>query len=441
MKKYQSFILIFVYITSITSYLLIGYWIDRSDFLQLLLVDTILFLCFIYFFKYLKNNFRFVYILGIGILFRSLFLFSTPELSNDFYRFLWDGHLMRMGINPFLHMPSQIINQITFPLSDILYNGMGELSQSNYTCYPPLHQFFFLLAAWVSPYSIKGSLFFLHVVMILAAIGNTFLICKLLKKFQIAQHNLVLYVLNPFIIIELAGNLHFEGIMIFFILSAIYLLIKHKNYLAAIVFGLAVSVKLIPLIFLPLIIKKLKIKQGIVFSVVTGATFLLLFMPFFNHEMVSNFFTSIDLYFQTFEFNASIYYIVRSIGYAITGYNIIQTAGLVLAGISFFSILLIALKSNTTQWKQVMQAMMFTLTIYYALSTTVHPWYIAPIIAFSVFTPYRFVILWSFLITLSYIVYSNPGFQENYWLISVEYIIVLIFFLLEKNNVKRLGLN
>ncbi len=432
MDYYHRNIFIFFNIISFCSYLLIGYWIDRSDFLHLLLVDTILFLCFIYFFKYLKNNFRFVYVLGIGILFRSLFLFSTPELSNDFYRFLWDGHLMRMGINPFLHTPSQIINQVTFPLSDILYNGMGELSQSNYTCYPPLHQFFFLLAAWVSPFSIKGSLFFLHVVMMLAAVGNTFLIYKLLKWFKRAPYNLVLYVLNPFIIIELTGNLHFEGIMIFFILSAVYLLVRNKNVVAAMVFGLSVSIKLIPLIFLPLLIKKLKFQKGIVFSVVSGATFLLLFIPFFNHEMVSNFFTSIDLYFQTFEFNASIYYVIRSIGYAITGYNIIKTAGLVLAGISFLLILLIALKSNTTQWKQVMQAMMFTMAVYYALSTTVHPWYIAPIVALSVFTPYRFVILWSFLIILSYIAYSNPNLQENYCLVGIEYVTVFIFFLVEK---------
>ncbi len=438
MKNHHQYIFIFVIIISILLYLYIGYWIDRSEFIHLLLLDTILFLCFFYFFKYFQKRFHFLHILGLGVFFRVLFLYSTPELSNDFYRFLWDGHLMRIGINPFLHTPSQIFDTITFPLADSLYEGMGSLSQSNYTCYPPLHQFFFLLAAWVSPFSINGSLIFLHVIMILASVGNTFLIYKLLKKWNIARSNLVLFALNPFIIIELTGNLHFEGIMIFFIVYSLYLLVKNKYFLAAVMFGLAISIKLVPLILIPLIIHKLKIKKGMVFSVVSGVTFIILFLPFFNHGMINHFFTSLELYFQSFEFNASLYYIIRSIGYAITGHNIIRTAGLVLAAASFLTILLIAFKSNTTQWKQVIQAMMFTMTVFYIFSTTVHPWYIAPIVVLSVFTPYRFVIVWSFLIILSYIAYSNPGFKENIWLIGFEYVTVLITFFVEyKNRLKR----
>ncbi len=439
MKSHHQYIFIFVIIISVFSYLYIGYWIDRSEFIHLLLLDTILFFCFFYFFKYFKKRFHFLHILGLGIFFRVLFLYSTPELSNDFYRFLWDGHLMRIGVNPFLHTPSQIIDKITFPLADSLYEGMGSLSQSNYTCYPPLHQFFFLLAAWFSPFSIKGSLIFLHGIMILASIGNTFLIYKLLKQWNIVRSNLVLFALNPFIIIELTGNLHFEGIMIFFIVCSLYLLVKNQYIFSAVMFGFAISVKLIPLIFIPLLIHKLKIKKGMIFSVVSGLTFIILFLPFFNNGMINHFFTSLELYFQSFEFNASLYYIIRSIGYAITGYNIIQTAGIILAAISFLTILLIACKSNTTQWKQVTRAMMFTMTIFYIFSTIVHPWYIAPIVVLSVFTPYRFVIVWSFLIVLSYIAYSNTGFKENFWLLGIEYGFVLIVFLIENTYIKKLN--
>ncbi len=438
MKKLQTYIFVFVVTISIFSYLYIGYWIDRSEFIHLLLLDTILFLCFFYFFKYFQKRFHFLHILGLGIFFRVLFLYSSPELSNDFYRFLWDGHLMRIGVNPFLHTPSQIIDKITFPLADSLYEGMGSLSQSNYTCYPPLHQFIFLLSAWVSPFSITGSLIFLHVIMILAAIGNTILIYKLLKQWNIARSNLVLFVLNPFVIIELTGNLHFEGIMIFFIVYSLYLLVKNRYFLAAVMFGLAISIKLIPLILIPLLIHKLKIKKGMVFSVLSGLTFIILFFPFFSNEMVNHFFASLELYFQSFEFNASLYYIIRSIGYTITGYNIIRTAGVVLAALSFLTILLIAFKSDTSRWKQTVQAMMFTMIVFYIFSTTVHPWYIAPIVVLSVFTSYRFVIVWSFLIILSYIAYSNTEFKENLWLLGIEYVTVLITFFVEyKNRLKR----
>ena len=35
--------------------------------------------------------------------------------------------------------------------------------------------------------------------------------------------------------------------------------------------------------------------------------------------------------------------------------------------------------------------------------------------------------LWSFLVVLSYWAYSNPAFQENFWLIALEYIAVIGF--------------
>jgi alpha-1,6-mannosyltransferase len=48
-----------------------------------------------------------------------------------------------------------------------------------------------------------------------------------------------------------------------------------------------------------------------------------------------------------------------------------------------------------------------------------------------VFTNYRFMLVWSFTIFLTYSTYSNPDFQENFWLISMEYFIVFSFFTYE----------
>jgi general stress protein CsbA len=61
----------------------------------------------------------------------------------------------------------------------------------------------------------------------------------------------------------------------------------------------------------------------------------------------------------------------------------------------------------------------------------VHPWYIATPLLLSVFTKFRFPLVWSLLIMLSYSAYANAEFQENYWLIAIEYIVVIGVFLLE----------
>ena len=74
-----------------------------------------------------------------------------------------------------------------------------------------------------------------------------------------------------------------------------------------------------------------------------------------------------------------------------------------------------------------MKYAMIGLSVYYFSTTTVHPWYMSFLIAFSVFVPYKYAIVWSSMIPLSYIHYNGGLFQENYLLITLEYGVVVYF--------------
>jgi hypothetical protein len=100
----------------------------------------------------------------------------------------------------------------------------------------------------------------------------------------------------------------------------------------------------------------------------------------------------------------------------LVGYNIIHVAGMGLKILSGLLILLISYKT-----KDLGKAVLAILFIYLAFGTTVHPWYLIPIIAAACFTNVRFPIIWSFLIMLSYHAYKYTIFQENLWLIALEY--------------------
>lgn len=462
-KKHSS---IFAITFSIACYFFFAYFLERTQFYTLSLLWFSLFGAFYVLIKD-KNN-SFTTLVVIAILFRFLFLLATPNLSQDFYRFIWDGRMLLNGLNPYLSLPQTFIQQNLQPVAETsaLYEGMGALNGSHYTNYPPLNQLCFFVAALFASKSIFGSIVVLRILIILADIGILYFGKKLLKRLNIPVNNIFWYLLNPFIIIEMTGNLHFEPVMLFFLVWALYKLHQQKWVFAAILLACSISVKLIPLLFLPLFFqwfvkpnistKKGKQFQSIkevansklkwisnlkflskelcrlcLFYVIILTINVLLFLPFYDAELLGNYSSSVGLWFQDFEFNASFYYLFREIGYLLRGYNEIAIIGKITPILTvLFLLYLTFLKQQKTNIQRI-TAMLFGLCFYYFTATTVHPWYLATPLILCVFTKYKFPVIWSLVIIVSYQAYANNPWQENLWFVFIEYLVVFSFIIYE----------
>jgi hypothetical protein len=405
-------------------YLSFAYDLNRNDYIKLVSLYVGLFIAFYNLILSNKLNFRLLTVLAIGL--RLLFLLSTPNLSQDFYRFIWDGRMVLAGYNPYLFTPESFILKDIFPINQALelYNGMGVLNGSHFTNYPPLNQLSFIIAGLISGKSILGSIVVMRIIIISADIGILYFGKKLLEKLNIPIYHIFWYLLNPFIIIELTGNLHFEGVMIFFLVWTIYLLHLNKWKLAAIALACSISVKLIPLIFLPLLFKKLQWKNSILFYIIVLAVTFLTFIPFINIVFLTNYYETVGLWFQRFEFNASLYYIARAIGYTFRGYNEIAIIGKFIPVVLILFVLVMTFIRKNKTTIDLVSSMLFVISFYYFTATTVHPWYIASLVILSVFTNYKFPLVWSFVGVLSYLAYANTNNTENLWIIGLEYAIV-----------------
>jgi hypothetical protein len=270
--------------------------------------------------------------------------------------------------------------------------------------------------------SITGSILIMKLFIFAAECGSTLLFVKLLKHYKMPSKNVLLFVLNPLVIIELSGNIHFEGIMLFFLLFSIWLLITQKTFLSSVMFSLAICTKLLPLMFLPLVIKAMGIRKGSIYCFAVVLLSAIMWMPFLNIEFAGHLFSSIGLYFHNFEFNAGIYYLARWIGFKFSGYNLIAFCGPVLSIISFLSIIILSFRQHKI--RNDFNVILLILSIYFLLSTTVHPWYITSLVGFSVLTNFRYAIAWSFLVCVSYSAYQTTQYQENLLFTGIEYIIV-----------------
>lgn len=413
-------------IISFACYIMLAFFIDRHDHNFLIPVYFIAFAAYI---LMLRNIYvwRIRHIFFIGILFRLIFFISLPELSDDFYRFIWDGRLLAEGFNPYQFVPSYFTGENLLPfLSPDLYY---QLNSPNYfSVYPPVSQFIFLLSSALFPDSIYGSVLAMKLIALLAELGLFYVIFRLLRRLKMPLHYLAIYALNPLVIIEVVGNLHHEGLMLFFLLLSIYLFLKRKFVHSSLMWAFAVATKLIPLMFLPLIFKRLPHRQLIVFGSIFTISTIILFIPLID-GIANGMGQSISLYFQKFEFNASLYYIVREVGFWVKGYNVIQTAGPILGVTVFIWVIgYVFITGKEISW---FHAMTWIFVIFLLFATTVHPWYIISLICFSVFTGYIFPIVWSLLIFLTYVGYTPTGYVEETWVIVLEYFIVITVMIYE----------
>lgn len=410
-------------------YILLGYFIERHQTVPLISSFIALFIIYLYVTKTYRQSWQQLII--VSLIFRVLLLLSFPALSDDIYRFIWDGRLTANGINPFTGLPSFYLDKALPGLTAELYDHLN--SPQYYTVYPPFAQLIFYVAVKVFPESVWGSAIVIRLFILMAEALSLFLIIKLLQRYNVHRENALLYALNPLVIIELTGNLHFEAFVICFLLLSVWLFVQRKEIPSASVFALSVAAKLIPLIFLPVFFKHLKLKKLVFFCLVVAGVVIIAFIPMLDASFIEGMGSSLLLYFQKFEFNASIYYLIREVGFAVKGYNIIAASGPWLAVIAFGAILGYTFLSDRSSLPE---QLMWVLLIYLGLATTVHPWYIITALALSVFTSYRFVILWSGLIFLTYTGYGLTGYFENLWITATEYLVLAAYMIYEIRNEK-----
>lgn len=351
-------------------------------------------------------------LLLLGLVARALLFLGMPTLSDDIYRFLWDGALLHAGTDPYLWLPRDLSGS-----NSALFAALN--SPDYFSVYPPLNQLFFYLAASISS-SWLAQTNLLRLVLVLADTGSFLLLKKLLQRYGRDTKLAFWFFLNPLLILEVTGNVHFEGLVIFFVLLALWFWEENKPASAGLGFGLAIATKLLPLIYLPAVLIKGWRKPGFVASLAAVLVAAISMVPFLLSGALLNMQNSLDLYFQKFEFNASVYFLLREIGFLVKGYNIIGTLGPGLAMASLGGIIALALLGRIKNWP-LPKILLLTLTWHLLMSTTVHPWYLLPLLPMGLLAGYFTPVVWTLTVFFTYLGYTQEGYSLPMWWIWLEY--------------------
>ncbi|MDA0972970.1 MAG: hypothetical protein O2867_04465 [Bacteroidetes bacterium] len=412
-----------VFLVFLVSVMFMGYAVDRSSFAQVLLGYS---LAFAAFFHLVESKDRmsvkrmWIYALTL----RLILLFSIPKLSNDYFRFIWDGLVQWEGMSPFAHLPSAV-QRLEWAE---LYMGLN--SKDYYSVYPPVMQSVFRISTALSGTSILGNLIFMRAVLILADVLLIKVGYKLLELLKRSQQDMVFFALNPLVILECTGNLHFEGMMMAFALLGIYMLARasEKPGLKAILLGgiamtTGVLTKLTSLLAFPVLVRRIVWVNTLLISVLSSLVMVFAFWPLMDVETLHNMASSLDLYFRNFQFNSSLYNVVDALTAKEIPHYRAEIIGPWIAGSGALFMGLLILFRKAKDWTAYMETFLFVLSIHLLFASAVHPWYIVNLLAVSLFTRFRYPVVWSFTAVLSYQFYGLG--YESPFLLVLEYLPVI----------------
>lgn len=380
-----------------------------------------------------------------AFLLRMILIISEPVLSDDFYRFIFDGQLIKNGINPYLYLPQEAFELLKVADSEYWNQLLTQMNSSAYySVYPPLHQLFFWLAALGGEH-LSMNILILRLFILLFEILNCLLLIQILRQWNLPKANVFLYAFNPLVILELTGNLHFEGMVLFGLLAMVYFIGKLTTAKASIFWTWAVGVKLSPLMLGPILMNFFEGKRRLVFIFISAFVIGLLFIPLFFEGAYLNFWQSFRLYQSSFEFNGSVYYLLRWISGFWLDYNPIRTLGPVLSMLSIGLILWLSLGVKKANLPDLVQRIVWVYLAYLLLQTTVHPWYLIPAFGLGILVTDRIFLAWTALVFLSYHAYGEFGVNEKWpillFLNSILYSIVFLEIkkILKQNRNSNLG--
>lgn len=212
-------------------------------------------------------------IIAIYLISRVFLLLSHPILEDDFYRYIWDGHVLSLGYNPYSHAPS-----------DEFWNGISSewRHKVNFphvgTIYPPIAQLYFGCIYAAFGESLTG----LRVGAIGLEVLCAYLIYKFLRRHGLNLKPLAAFLFFPTLMKENVNSVHFDLLAGLFFFAAFTIfseaIVSNKSFIKGwVALALATLAKLFPMIFLPIFFVRSQVRRTwgiLIFVAVVVAAYL-----------------------------------------------------------------------------------------------------------------------------------------------------------------------
>jgi hypothetical protein len=317
-----------------------------------------------------------------AIAMRLVLLPQIPALSDDIYRYLWDGHVQLSGVNPYRFAPAapELMDFRT------VYHGLIN-NPTVLTIYPPLAQIAFLIIALAG-----GAIFQAKLLWLGFDLGTGWLLGRVaMMTGRSRRLTQLLYLWSPLLVIEVAWSGHLEPLGLFMLVLAI--LLARAPLSAGVATALAALTKFAPAAAVPAMTRRLGWKFLAGFTAATA----LLYAPYALAGR--KLFAGLGTYAESWWFMKGPYTLLEAVVPTEMGPR--YAAGV---------IVLMVVLWTTVQKYRPERALFWVLGAGMLLTPTLHPWYVLwmlPLAALRASRP------WILMTGLSFLGYFGLGAYQQ----------------------------
>jgi alpha-1,6-mannosyltransferase len=327
------------------------------------------------------------------------FLRVPSGADEDIHRYVWDGRLQRLGYNPYVAVPS-----------DPAVKGLHTSETRNMSSpdlpspYPAGAQLFFRAVT-----AIQESTFALKTAFVVCDFAIAFVLLDVLRRNRQGAHLVLAYAWNPLLVIEVAGSGHVDIVGALLLLISVAALGRRWRATAAVALGLAIAVKFLPIVLLPLYWKRVRIRDAVLATAVVG----LLYVPFLSHGRIP--IGSLGTYVQSFRFNGPVFAMLEHVAPPQLLAGLAVLVGLVTAA---------WVRSAAPGWSPEVFAWPMAASL--LCSPVVFPWYLLWLLPFVTSASTLLIIVWTVSILPTYVMWhlrtlGRPWGPLPAWVMLVEY--------------------
>ena len=339
-----------------------------------------------------------VFGLVLAAVWQFVFFLKSPGADDDIHRYVWDGRVQRLGYNPYLLIPSDpaLIALHTVETRTLNHPDLP-------TPYPPGAELFFRAIT-----AIHESVFALKAAFVVCAWTIVLVLLDLLRRSGEPEHWVLAYAWHPLLAIEVAGSGHIDIVGALLLLISAAALARRWRPVAALAFALAVAVKFLPIVLIPLYWRRVRFRD----VVLAASIFILLYIPFLNHGRVPT--GSLGAYIKNFRFNGPVFAAIERL-----------TTPPVAAAVAVLIGFLVAICIRVRSAHSTSRAFAWPMAASLVCAPVIYPWYLLWMLPFLRSFPTLPIIVWTASIIPAYYVWHLRALGQPWlvpgWALWLEY--------------------